>query len=588
MSHLEKIPVKVFWETLEQRLAACSTEELRAILRAMAQETPSAERAAFLAKLKPVEPVLLTGQQTIQQEDLLADIDDLLQQIKIAMKNADDWEERYNNEWGEYDDEDSLGPYEEFIEPLTNLFDRIEVAFDYGNLPLARTAYQKLFTVLNLEDDYGRGIHSSDLTSVDLGEARARYLRAVYELEPLDRRPRTLFAQMQQVRSELPKPRLMLADLLQISPRPLPDREKFLPEWITFLRTQNGNEADAWLREAIWLSQGTPGLAALAQAEGTTRPRAYLDWFTALAQEGNDRAVLVAAQAALQTLPAHLPIRAAVADHLITAAGRLNETEVVRAGRWEAFLVLPSLPRLHDLWDTMPVAEERTDLMQQALDHIRTYLAHPPSRPGNILLGGDALERPVWIGKSELAHACLLAEDFAAAHHLAAGEQVLGWSSSDNRQGLVLSFFLVLLSGKGAAVLPPNLAQLWTDTLQSSVGFWSAGGTGGEQLRQRLERVYADVFTRVSLPEEWSEEILAWGLEVIRRRVNAIVSGQHRGSYDKAALLTAAGAETLWLRHPGQPAARALVEEISNRFPRHRAFQTELKTAVQRMERSLR
>lgn len=107
-------------------------------------------------------------------------------------------------------------------------------------------------------------------------------------------------------------------------------------------------------------------------------------------------------------------------------------------------------------------------------------------------------------------------------------------------------------------------------------------------MRQRLERVYTDVFTRVSLPEGWSEEILAWGLDVIRLRVTAIVSGQHRDSYDKAALLTAAGAETLRLRDPEQPAARVLVEEIGDRFPRHRAFQTELKTAVQRMERGLR
>lgn len=338
-------------------------------------------------------------------------------------------------------------------------------------------------------------------------------------------------------------------------PQPLPDQAKFLTEWIAFLRPQSGSEADAWLREAIRLAQGTPGLAELARTEGTTRPRAYLDWFTALEQEGSYREVLLVAQEALQTLPAHLPIRAAIADHLITVTLRLNETEVLHAGRWQAFLVQPTLQRLLDLWDTTSVTEERTALMRQALDHIRTYLAHPPSRPGHILLGGDALERPVWIGKSELAHACLLAEDFAAAHHLAAGEQVLGWSSSDNRQGLVLSFFLVLLSGKGAAVLPPNLAQLWTSVLQSSIGFWLGGGTGGEQLRQRVERVYTDIFSRVSLPEGWSEEILAWGLEVIRRRVSAIVSRQHRGSYDKAALLTA-GAETLRLRHQGQPPGR--------------------------------
>jgi hypothetical protein len=43
--------LKTFWEAVEQRLAACSAEELRAILRAMAQETSSSERHVFLEKL---------------------------------------------------------------------------------------------------------------------------------------------------------------------------------------------------------------------------------------------------------------------------------------------------------------------------------------------------------------------------------------------------------------------------------------------------------------------------------------------------------------------------------------------------------
>lgn len=586
MSHPEKIPVKAFWETMEQRLAACSADELRAILRAMAKETPTTERAAFLAKLKPIEETILIAQRTVQQEDLLADIDDLIQELKGAMRNADDWEERYN-EWGEYDDEDSLGPYEEFVEPLATLFDRIEAAFDYGNLALARTAYQKLFEVLNLEDDYGRGVHASDLTGVDLGEERARYLRAVYETEPPEHRPQTLFEQMRQMRSGLLKPHLMLEDLVQISPRSLPDQEEFLADWIAFLRTQSGSEADAWLREAIRLSQGTPGLARLARTEGQTRPRAYLDWFTALEQEDKYQEVLLAAQEALQTLPAQLPIRAAIADHLCAAAARLNETEVLRTGRWEAFMASPTLQRLLDLWDTASAVEERTALMRRAVQYMQAYGARPPGRQGDVRVGDDGLESPVWIGRSVLAHAFLLAEDFEAAHQLATGEKALGWSSSENPQGLVLSFFLILLSGRAPGALPSNLAQLWAGGLQSNVGFWIGSGTGEDQVHQRLERAYAELFAIGSLSHDRQEEILFWCLDVTRQRVNAIVSGQHRGSYDKAAMLTAACAEVLWLRQ-NQQVARSLVDEISNRFPRHRAFQAELKAAVQRMEHSLR
>ncbi|MEW5959371.1 MAG: hypothetical protein AB1801_16710 [Chloroflexota bacterium] len=581
----EKMPLKTFWETVEQRLAACSADELRAILRAMAQEIPPTGRQTFLEKLKPVEETTITVKQAIEQEALLTDIDDLIQELEATMKEADYWEER--SEWDDhYDDEDSLGPYEEFVELLAGLFDRTEATFDYGHLPLARAAYQKLFEAVNLEDDYGRGVHASDLTGVDFDEAQARYLRAVYETEPSQGRAQALFEQMQQVRSGLMRGRLMLEDLIQISPQPLPDREQFLTDWIAFLRTRSGSNADTWLREAVRLSQGTPGLAVLAQTEGQTRPRAYLDWFTALEQEGQHRQVLRAAQEALQRLPAQLPIRAAIADHLCTAAVKLNETEAWRAGRWAAFLAKPTLSRLLDLWDTAPAGAERTAQMRQAVQHVRDYLAHPPGRQSEVGWAGDDLEQPARIDPSVLAHACLLAEELEAAHQLAAAENVLGWSRSGNPQGLVMPSCLVLLSGRAPDALPSNLAQLWAWGLQASVGFWGGGGQQDPVLK-RLEQAYAEQFARLSLSEDRQQEILAWCVDVAQRRVDAIVSGQHRGSYNKAAVVTTACTEVLRLRGD-RPAADSLLNEVRNRFPRHRAFQTELKTAIQEMERSLR
>lgn len=589
MKHTDKIPLKAFWEAVEQRLVAYSADELRAILRAMAQETPPSGRQAFLARLEPVEGAAVAAFQMIQQENLLADIDDLAQELKIAMKYADAWEERY--EWGEYyDEEDSLRPYEEFVEPLVELFDRAEAAFDYGEFSLARAAYQRLFELLRTEDDYGRGVSASDLTGVDADEAVARYLRAVYETEPPARRPQALCEQMRQVRARQFGPRPMLDDLVQISPRPLPDQEQFLADWIAFLRTQSapsGSDVDAWLREAVRLAQGTPGLEALARAEGKTRPRAYLDWFTALEEEGKHQEVLAAAQEALQALPARLPIRAAIADHLCAAAARLNEPEALRLGRWEAFVAKPTLSRMLDLWDVAVDAAERTALMQRAVERIRDYLAHPPARRDGMMRGDDGLERPAWIGQSNLAHACLLAGDWDAAHHLAAQGKVLGWSSRESHQGLVVAAFLVLLSGKTLGALPSNLAQLWQWGLQYSVTAWSWGYEEEDPVRERLVRAYAEQFAAAALSTDRQERFLSWCLDVAQRRVNAIVGNKHRGSYNKAAVLTVACAEVLRLRG-NQAAADALVNEVRGRFPRHRAFQAEMETALRRMERGQR
>ncbi len=77
------------------------------------------------------------------------------------------------------------------------------------------------------------------------------------------------------------------------------------------------------------LIKGGRVLETLARAEGQTRPRAYLDWFTALEQEGRYREALAAAQEALQALPPRLPIRAEIAC-AVSINGPLNSS--IRSG----------------------------------------------------------------------------------------------------------------------------------------------------------------------------------------------------------------------------------------------------------------
>jgi hypothetical protein len=303
--NMERVSVKAFWAAVEQRLAECSPDELRTILRAMAWAMSPAERQRFLDQLQVVEEATPAAQSVLQQEELLGDTDDFLHEFQEAMKRADDWEERHG--WGGYDEEDSLGPYAEFVEPLAGLFDQIAATFDYGNLTLARAAYEKLFGVFDLEDDYGRGIGAEDLESVEVREACARYLRAVYETMPLPHRPQALFEQMQQAQGWLLSPRPMLEEVIQISLRPLPDQDQFLSDWIAFLRKRTGRDADSWLREAIRLSQGTPGLGELARAEGKQHPRAYLDWFAALEREGSSERFSLLPRKPFRAFPANSP-----------------------------------------------------------------------------------------------------------------------------------------------------------------------------------------------------------------------------------------------------------------------------------------
>jgi hypothetical protein len=94
--------------------------------------------------------------------------------------------------------------------------------------------------------------------------------------------------------------------------------------------------------------------------------------------------------------------------------------------------------------------------------------------------------------------------------------------------------------------------------------------------QKRLKSVYQELMSRVRLKKTQAESLLSWCVEVGERRACAIVEKLRRNSYDKAAVLTAACAEVLRLRGQPEPAA-GLIERMHTRFPRHRAFQDELK-----------
>src|SRR4029450_7299885 len=231
MQRREQLSLRAFWDAVEHRLAGCSAEELCAIVRALAQATPATARQAFLTTMQLMAETTPVVPPVSVPEELLVDIAALADALQAATEEAKGWDE--------YHEEDSLGPYAEFLTPPTALFARATAAFDAGNMPLARTAYQNLFATLTYEDDYGRGVRAEHLQDVAVSEACARSLRAVYETESPTQRPSGLFAAMLQVCTWLSDARPMLDDIIQISPQSLPDQEQFFLDWIAFLRTQS-------------------------------------------------------------------------------------------------------------------------------------------------------------------------------------------------------------------------------------------------------------------------------------------------------------------------------------------------------------
>ena len=93
--------------------------------------------------------------------------------------------------------------------------------------------------------------------------------------------------------------------------------------------------------------------------------------------------------------------------------------------------------------------------------------------------------RPGSIGPC--SHSRMLCGDWEAARAMAADADVLGWSSSNNPQGVVVPACLVLLSGQATAP-PANLARLWDWALESST-FLSAYDERPEDQKRRCRSI---------------------------------------------------------------------------------------------------
>lgn len=165
----QKMPLKVFIEETTKILHNSSSDELKAILTHMADEVKPHARADFIKKLSPAQA--FQHQKMPTDLEILDEIDFIKEDILELGEEEPDWES---------DDEDSLGQYEQFLPSLSGLFDKAAVLFEQGHYEVAQKAYQELFSIFDIEDDYGRGIHIYDVEDTDLEEARARYFRSLY------------------------------------------------------------------------------------------------------------------------------------------------------------------------------------------------------------------------------------------------------------------------------------------------------------------------------------------------------------------------------------------------------------------------
>lgn len=159
---------------------------------------------------------------------------------------------------------------------MDDLFAAANAVFLEGDMQLAREALGRLLAAFDLEGEAEAfcGPDSAQrMVSVDVGEAKARYLRATYETASPSERPTALLDAIARLR--FVGEDASLAAIGEAKRAELPDLDAFLPVWIAHLHSveadaQRGSarsrELPRLLSEAAEWHGGADGLGELARA----------------------------------------------------------------------------------------------------------------------------------------------------------------------------------------------------------------------------------------------------------------------------------------------------------------------------------
>jgi hypothetical protein len=588
-----------FLNELESRLQALSVDETRAALLAYAESLPMRARSAFLGVFGVGESTENGGAGGTIPAPAGAALasDTLLSAVEVFVKRLESGS--YVEGWGWDDDlhdERSFGD-ESWADEMDILFSGAGSVFLEGDLALARMAYERLLKAFDDNADGFCGAEEPEqMLDTDIGEAKARYLRAVYETTALPERAEALLAEMGALRYVGDE--ATLQSVADVQRAMLPDLEVFLPAWIAWLgkQTKRGSSpGDLVVRdvtrlrsEAAQWSGGADALAELAREPGSPDAEVHRDWVDALTREGRVEAAAAAAREALERIQPHGVIRAGIAERLARFAAAQGDGEGVLEGRRESWRSAPSTRRLLELVDTATALGVADRVLVEEADWAE------PSPKGT-------QRRGVRLENDRLACELLLLAgliDSVVARLSAA--PALGWSAGEHPGPIVVPYLLVAVTGIGGrpqaekSLLAKAFEQIdvhgWVDTrdyhemafddeIEESLIDPRFRAIDRDELL--LSRLFADALAERHPSSAERTRWLSAVRVAIEQRVAAVVEAKRRGAYERVAQVAVVYAEALTLVEE-QRAGAGWLDSLRERYPRHTAFRAELDAAARK------
>jgi len=378
-----------------------------------------------------------------------------------------------------------------------------------------------------------------NMLKVDLDEQVALFLRSVYMNSAPKERPASLYESM--IEYGYLAPSIKLKSIMDALEALLPDFDTFLVKWIEFLKNQNQMHVSELLREAVFLKGGVPAISEFARLYADKYPKAYIDWIAALEMEDDTDPVIQVAREGLSRIPRDYTVRAEVAETISRIGEKLNDNKLELEGYRECFCSNPSMGYLLNLYIAAIECgcfEEIRDEAEQRIMELRGKSRIPANNYHN------REQNTSFASEGILFNALLLGGRYEKVFEMCKGKGPLGWSSGENPKPVFVTFMMVVLSKEGR--YSKVLYKQWEDAIGNT------SYSVSKEYIEKYKRVIDRIKEYIQLTREQEEFYLKWCKNEIGRRVDAIVSNQHRGSYHKAAGLLVAMAETLANREEKQ------------------------------------
>lgn len=263
--------------------AQCSTEQLIAFIHEIGRVLPEGSREDFLKRLKAAG-----GEIPNKDNAKKPDFNEMYELVRNNLKIIDSQEvtiEAILNE--EYDDWYNDSSEEFYYEDNSGISDMLAEACDFVRTCMDVERYKEGFEIgkqmFQMEilciSEYGDEEFSlndmvyHELLQYDLKQLGLNTAYCAYHTEPLKKRPETLYGTIVNAgRNEI-----TLEAIMQHGDEELPDFQKFLVLWITYLGDKTGRDADRLILEAVNLLNDVPQAVRYAEKYVAVHPGLFLN-----------------------------------------------------------------------------------------------------------------------------------------------------------------------------------------------------------------------------------------------------------------------------------------------------------------------